>query len=151
MKDILAASKSGAWQKNPDATLSIAGQTLTADEFELRLELKEGLSGSALPDNTAVVVLDTTIHPELEREGIARDFVRMVQNHRKESKLDVSDRIGLTYKTDDETIAAALTEHKDYIMEQVLALTMEKDEGLASSAHTEELGGGKIIFAITKK
>jgi len=151
MKDILAASKSGAWQKNPDGTLSIAGQTLTADEFELRLELKEGVSGSALPDNTAVVVLDTTVHPELEREGIARDFVRMVQNHRKESELDVSDRIGLTYKTEDETIAAALTEHKDYIMEQVLALAMEKDEGLASSAHTEELGTGKITFAITKK
>ncbi len=151
MKDILAASKSGAWQKNPDGTLSIAGQTLTADEFELRLELKEGVSGSALPDNTAVVVLDTTVHPELEREGIARDFVRMVQNHRKESGLDVSDRIGLTYKTEDETIAAALTEHKDYIMEQVLALAMEKDEGLTSSAHTEELGTGKITFAITKK
>ena len=75
----------------------------------------------------------------------------MVQNHRKESELDVSDRIGLTYKTEDETIAAALTEHKDYIMEQVLALAMEKDEGLTSSAHTEELGTGKITFAITKK
>jgi len=98
-----------------------------------------------------VVVLDTTVHPELEREGIARDFVRMIQNCRKESGFDVSDRIALTFATDDETVAKAIYEHKPYIMEQVLALEIKEGEPASDHFHTEELGDGKITFGITKK
>ena len=79
MKDIMAKSKSGEWSQNEDGTLAIAGQTLFAEEYELRLVIKDGMSGQALPDNTAVVILDTTVDAELEEEGIARDFVRMIQ------------------------------------------------------------------------
>ncbi|MBR7158444.1 MAG: isoleucine--tRNA ligase [Alphaproteobacteria bacterium] len=149
MKDILEASKTGAWSKNSDGTLSIAGQTLLAEEFELRLVLKEGKAGMALPDNTAVIVMDTNVYPELEREGIARDFVRMVQNLRKESNLDVSDRIDLTYNSENETILQALSEHKDYITEQVLALSFTVGTALNNAKH-EELGEGNINFAISK-
>lgn len=149
MKDILEASKTGAWSKNSDGTLSIASQTLLAEEFELRLVLKEGKAGMALPDNTAVIVMDTNVYPELEREGIARDFVRMVQNLRKESNLDVSDRIDLTYNSENETILQALSEHKDYITEQVLALSFTVSTALNNAKH-EELGEGNINFAISK-
>lgn len=83
MKDIMAKSKSGEWSQNEDGTLAIAGQTLFAEEYELRLVIKDGMSGQALPDNTAVVILDTTVDAELEKEGIARDFVRMIQALRK--------------------------------------------------------------------
>ena len=149
MKDILAASKTGDWGKNPDGTLSIAGQTLLAEEFELRLVLKESKVGMALPDNTAVIVLDTKIYPNLEREGIARDFVRMVQNLRKELNFDVSDRIDLIYHSDNETILQSLEEYKDYIKDQVLALSFNINSEEEKMKH-EELGDGKIDFSISK-
>ena len=148
MKDIMAAGKANQWTLNPDGTLAIAGQTLTADEFELRLVLKEGLTGQALPDNTAVVQLDTTVDPALEREGIARDFVRMVQSRRKDRNLDISDRITLAWRTESELVRAAIAEHGTYIMEQVLATAMS--DVVPADAVTEELGDGTITFDVIR-
>lgn len=148
MKDILAASKTTEWHKNADGTLAIAGQTLNPDEFELRLVLKDGKAGQALPDNTAVVVLDTEIRPELEREGIARDFVRVIQQKRKDSGFDVSDRITVAYTSGDETVLAALRENKAYISEQVLATAFDETAGL--SGDTEEVGDAAVTFKIAK-
>ncbi len=147
MKDIMAASKGTDWHQNADGTLSIAGQELTAEEYELRLVLKEGLKGQSLPDNTAVIQLDTRVLPELEREGVARDFVRMVQSLRKERDLDVSDRIRLTWTSDSQLVKDALAEHRDYIADQVLATTFETATDIANPK-TEELGDSTITFTI---
>lgn len=148
MKDILAASKTNDWTKNADGTLSIAGQTLNADEFELRLVLKDGNAGQALPDNTAVVVLDTQVRPELEREGIARDFVRVIQQKRKDSGFDVSDRISVVYASDSDVVLQALSEYAAYVKEQVLATSFAQTENLTGD--TEEVGDAKVTFKIEK-
>lgn len=148
MKDILAASKTNDWTKNADGTLSIAGQTLNADEFELRLVLKDGNAGQALPDNTAVVVLDTQVRPELECEGIARDFVRVIQQKRKDSGFDVSDRIGVAYASDSDVVLQALSEYAAYVKEQVLAKSFAQTENLTGD--TEEVGDAKVTFKIEK-
>ena len=148
MKDILAASKTTEWSKNADGTLSIAGQTLNPDEFELRLVLKDGNAGQALPDNTAVVVLDTEIRPELEREGIARDFVRVVQQKRKDSGFDVSDRIEVAYASDAPVVLEALKEHEAYIAEQVLAVKFAECSDL--DGDVGEVGDDKVTFTVKK-
>ena len=148
MKDILAASKTNDWTKNADGTLSIAGQTLNADEFELRLVLKDGNAGQALPDNTAVVVLDTQVRPELEREGIARDFVRVIQQKRKDSGFDVSDRISVSYASDSAAVLQALSEYAAYVKEQVLATSFKQVDALTGD--TEEVGDSKVTFKIEK-
>lgn len=148
MKDILTASKTNDWTKNADGTLSIAGQTLNADEFELRLVLKDGNAGQALPDNTAVVVLDTQVRPELEREGIARDFVRVIQQKRKDSGFDVSDRISVSYASDSAAVLQALSEYAAYVKEQVLATSFKQVDALTGD--TEEVGDAKVTFKIEK-
>ena len=148
MKDIMAKSKSGEWSQNEDGTLAIAGQTLFAEEYELRLVIKDGMSGQALPDNTAVVILDTTVDAELEKEGIARDFVRMIQALRKVG-LDISDRIKLAYTSDDTTVKTAIAEYADYIKEQVLALEITENGDLSEPA-VDELGGTEIRFDVVK-
>ncbi len=150
MKDIMAASKTDEWIVRENGTLYIAGQVLNTDEFELRLVLNEGLTGQALPDNTAVVQLDTQVYPELEKEGIARDFVRMVQNLRKESGLNVSDRITIEYAPSSDLIAEALELHKNYIMEQVLALDMTKRDTVSSNATTDDIGDGQVSVTLVK-
>ena len=148
MKDIMAESKGNNWKQNEDGTLSIAGQILTQEEYELRLVLKEGLQGQALPDNTAVIQLDTQIIPELEKEGIARDFVRMIQSLRKEKGFDVSDRIQLTYTTDSSLVKEAIAEHEAYIKDQVLAVEIKESTG--SLFKQEELGDSNISFDVIK-
>ncbi len=146
LRDIQNASKSGDWKISADGSLDIAGQTLTSDEFELRLQIKDGLDGMALPDNTAVVVLDTKIYPDLEREGIARDFIRAIQERRKTMDLDISDRIEITFASDDNLLLQSFEEYEDYIKEQTLATSLT--QGITKSQEGEEIGSGNITFDV---
>ena len=149
MKDIMAKSKTDEWSQNADGTLSIAGQTLFAEEYELRLVIKDGMSGQALPDNTAVVILDTEVDENLEKEGIARDFVRMIQALRKSKDFDISDRIKLAYSSSDAKVKTAITEYADYIKEQVLALEIAETASI-SEPTIDELGGAEVKFDVIK-
>ena len=122
---VMAAYKQGNWVLNDNGTLAIGGQNLNQDLFEVRLEMKDGVAGKAFADNRAVVTLDTNVTDELKREGMARDFVRLVQTMRKDKDFDISDRIELCYQTADAELAQALEENKSYVAEQVLAVKID--------------------------
>jgi isoleucyl-tRNA synthetase len=61
------------------------------------------------------------VTPELRREGLAREVIRLVQDARKADGLEVSDRIALRWEATDPELAAALTEHEQLIAGEVLA------------------------------
>jgi len=71
-----------------------------------------------------LAALDITLTPELTDEGCARELVHGIQNFRKESGFDVSDRINVTYNTDS-GLEAAILKHKAYIMNETLALELK--------------------------
>lgn len=143
MGPVMAAYKQGRWELNADGTLSIAGQTLTPDLFEVRLDMKDGVAGKAFADNKAVVTLDTNVTDELKREGMARDFVRLVQTLRKDKDFNISDRIELCYATDDAELCKALDENKAYVAEQVLAVKVSSSCAGGTKADIE---GAEIVF-----
>ncbi len=145
MGAVMAAYKQGVWHLNDDGTLSIAGQTLTPDLFEVRLEMKENVAGRAFAQNKAVVTLNTTLTPELVREGLARDFVRLVQTLRKDKDFNISDRIVLSWQTSDAELSQALKENEAYIAEQVLAVKVEQT---AAGGTSETIEGKPIIFDV---
>src|SRR4029077_1255470 len=62
-------------------------------------------------DAGETVAIDITISPELRREGIAREVIRLVQDARKNDGLEVSDRISLRWASGDPEVLAALAEH----------------------------------------
>jgi hypothetical protein len=72
-------------------------------------------------DAGETVAIDTTVTPELRREGLAREVIRLVQEARKTDGLDVTDRIALRWSASDPDLAAALTEHASLIAGEVLA------------------------------
>ncbi len=69
------------------------------------------------------VLLDTNLTPELLREGLSREVVNRIQKLRKDSGLDVSDRITLQISTDG-VLAQSVTEHQTYIGAETLAVGM---------------------------
>jgi len=73
-------------------------------------------------DAGETVAIDITISPELRREGIAREVIRLVQEARKTDGLDVTDRIWLRWSSGDPEVSAALTEHAGLIASEVLAV-----------------------------
>lgn len=152
MKDVLAATRSGAWQLLPGGQAAIAGVTLEPGEFELRLVPKPGVASAALPSNDAVVVLDTALTPELEAEGIARDFVRLVQQARKDAGLHVSDRIELFVDAEG-GVRSALETHRDYVCEQVLAKNLQFATATAAAHRAEGKVGSDgivVVFSLRK-
>lgn len=139
MGAVMAAYKQGKWELNSDGTLNIAGLNLTKDLFEVRLEMKEGVAGRAFADNKAVVTLDTQVTQALKREGMARDFVRLVQTLRKDKDFNISDRIELCYSAKDAELLQALEENKNYIAEQVLAVKVDNSCTAGTQADIEGL------------
>jgi isoleucyl-tRNA synthetase len=119
---VLAATKSGAW-KLAGERAEIGGAVLEKGEYVLQLVPKDGITAAALSTNDVVLVLDTEVTPELEAEGVRNDFVRLVQQARKDAGLHVSDRIRVWVDTDDAT-AAVLRAHAAYVQEQVLATAL---------------------------
>ena len=71
------------------------------------------------------LALDLELTPSLRRAGLAREVVRLVQEARKNSGFDVSDRIVLTWQAEAET-AEALREHADLVAGEVLAVEMRE-------------------------
>ena len=83
------------------------------------------------------VALDLELTPELISKGIVREAIRAIQDARKASGFDVSDRIHVKWNSDAES-SAAIESGKSWISEEVLALSFERDSALKPSE--EELG-----------
>ena len=144
LREIAPAVKRGDYELSGDK-LVVGNYTLNADEFENRLNIRDGVTGMPLPDNTAVVILDAELNSELIAEGLANDALRFIQDTRKALGLDVSDRINLTY-TADLALSGALEQHKKMIMSN--ALVREMSPG--SAEHFTEIEGYNFGISIQK-
>lgn len=104
-------------------TVSVDGESLEIlpDEVEVRAEARSGLVVSS--EGAYLAALKTDLTPELVREGLAREFVRRVQELRKQADFDIADRIHL-YLEASPKLADAVEKHKDYIMGETLTLEL---------------------------
>jgi isoleucyl-tRNA synthetase len=97
------------------------------------------------------VALDLQLNPELISEGTARDLVNRIQNLRKESGLDVGDRIQLGIFGPNEVVQAAQANY-DYICTEVLAVDLQTSENPpAGQAVKVELEGELTAFIVIQK
>ncbi|MFI0257427.1 isoleucine--tRNA ligase [Streptomyces sp. NPDC017056] len=110
------------------ATITVNDETvpLSPDEVIITETPREGWSVAS--DAGATVALDLEITPDLRRAGLARDAIRLIQEARKNSGLDVADRITLRWQTTDEEVRTALTDHQSLISEEVLATDFAQGE-----------------------
>ena len=90
-------------------------------------------------ENGLTVALDITITDELRLEGIARDFVNRIQNLRKDSGFEVTDKISITLQNNNELLASAVSANKDYICQEVQALDLKLVGDLNGTASEIEM------------
>lgn len=121
---------------------------LLPEELEVRIEAKEGFV--VYSEGAYVAALVTEITQELEYEGLAREFVRRVQDARKQAGLEVADRIKVAY-TCSEKLAKAIRAHEDYIKAETLALELSA-EGLPQQLPnaSDEFDGEQVTLWIEK-
>jgi isoleucyl-tRNA synthetase len=115
--ELVAAYRAGT------ATVEVDGAPVALSEGDLVVTEtpREGWTVASAAGLT--VALDLTVTPELERAGLVREVVRLVQDARKSSGLAVSDRIELWW-TAEGPVAQALTEHAGQLAGEVLARTV---------------------------
>ncbi|ORV40370.1 isoleucine--tRNA ligase [Mycolicibacter engbaekii] len=126
-KDVQAAIKAvkaGEGVVNPDGTLSAGPVVLLDGEYTAKLVAADPEYTVALPDGAGLVVLDSAVTPELEAEGWAKDRIRELQELRKNTGLDVSDRIAVVIAVPEQRLGWAQT-HADLIAGEILATSFE--------------------------
>lgn len=132
------------------ASVEVDGETITLapDEVIITETPREGWSVAS--DSGATVALDLEITEELRQAGLARDAIRLIQESRKNSGLDVADRIALRWTSTDPAVIAALSEHAALIADEVLATDFAQGEADDSygTPFTDE--GLSLVFRLHK-
>jgi isoleucyl-tRNA synthetase len=113
-EDIIKFEKEGSY------SFVVDSQSITLGREDLEI-LSEDIPGWLVAiDDNITVALDITVTDDLRFEGIAREFINRIQNYRKESGFDVTDKIKISIQKH-EFIDKAIIKHKEYIVSQTLA------------------------------
>jgi isoleucyl-tRNA synthetase len=119
---------------------------LSPQDVDVRHIARDGLA--SVFERGCFAALEIVITPELRREGLARDFVRAVQDWRKETGLEVADRIHLRYSAPDDVVHA-IGDWADYIARETLATDLAREGSLEGPAVKScRIGGHSVVFAI---
>lgn len=121
--------------------------SLKQEDIEVQEKPTKGIS--FVRDGSSFVALDTTITEELRFEGIARDFVRGVQDYRREMALNVADRIRLKVSADQET-RKALQRFLSYICKETLTVEAEFHPTITDGKVIKVGSGTQVFVQITK-
>jgi isoleucyl-tRNA synthetase len=120
--------------------------TLTLEDVEITSQDIEGWL--VANSNGITVALDITISPELKQEGIARELVNRIQNIRKDSGFEVTDKIKV-YLQNNAILQEAVKANEDYIKSETLTEILVFEENIADSLEIE-FDEIKTRIAITK-
>jgi isoleucyl-tRNA synthetase len=119
-------------------SMQLAIGEITIADVEIRTEDVPGWIVAT--QNGLTVALDVTVTPELRQEGIARDFINRIQNLRKDQNFEVTDKIRIELENSPtEVLTSAIETHKDYICQEVQALSLELVNDLNGNATEIEM------------
>ena len=110
-------------EKNGSYTLQLNGTDVLVEATDVEIFSEDIPGWLVANEGKLTVALDVTVTEELRREGIARELVNRIQNIRKSSGLEITDKIKITLSKNQQT-DDAVNEYKDYICNQVLGTSL---------------------------
>ena len=109
-----------AIESSAETTLEIAGETITVTPADFEITSEDMPGWLVASEGKLTVALDITVTDELRREGVARELINRIQNIRKDSGFEVTDKIRVEIELKD-IVAGAVEHFADYIASQTLA------------------------------
>jgi isoleucyl-tRNA synthetase len=142
-KDMKVVAEAITGMSTEDLTSIESAGSAKIQGFEIALAdieiLTEDMPGYlTASEGGLTIALDNMLTPELVREGNAREFVNRIQNLRKDSGFDVTDKINIQVQRSDEEWTASLNEFKAYISQEVQALSLEWVDSASTELTFEE-------------
>ncbi|WP_288242255.1 isoleucine--tRNA ligase [uncultured Bacteroides sp.] len=110
-------------EKNGSYTLQLNGADVMVEAADVEIFSEDIPGWLVANEGKLTVALDVTVTEELRREGIARELVNRIQNIRKSSGLEITDKIKITLSKNPQT-DDAVNEYKEYICNQVLGTSL---------------------------
>ena len=107
--------------------LNVAGEELTLERGDFDITSDDMPGWLVASEGKLTVALDITVTDELRKEGTARELINRIQNIRKDSGLEVTDRIRLSIQRTDE-VAESVEAFGNLIASQTLAVAISVDE-----------------------
>jgi isoleucyl-tRNA synthetase len=136
------------FEKSGVYTLNIDGNDITIEKGDVEI-LSEDIPGWLVANNGSITIaLDVTITPELQKEGVAREFVNRIQNIRKSSGFEITDKICVKIENS-ENVRGAIESFGDYVASQVLANSIELVEKVANPIELD-FDDFKVNIEVTK-
>ena len=136
-------------RRGEPVTVTVGGEPLDLTPEDVLVTAEQSGDWAVGDEGGVQVALSTQLTPELEREGLARDFVRQVQDRRKSAALDMTDRITVRYEADSPSVRAAVEEWGDYIRQETLADGLEFRVPPAGAV-TVAVGGEQVRLGVEK-
>jgi isoleucyl-tRNA synthetase len=124
--------------------IELDGETLEIlpDEVEVRVEAHEGFS--AVAEGSYLAALVTELDPDLVLEGLAREFVRRIQDLRKQADFQVDDRITIEYAASDQ-LSRAVEQNREYIQAETIADRLEQVPEPGGEVRAEHNFDGEVL------
>jgi len=148
----LTSQEMSTLQSQGTLTLNVNGTEYTIEPTDVEI-LHEDIQGWLVEtDGQITVALDTALTDELIDEGLAREFVNRVQNLRKDSGFEVTDRIRIVHASS-ERLTKALGRMVQYIQQETLAAELKSvsnADALKQGAKSEDINGEPSAIAVEK-
>lgn len=153
-------AKAGIKVRQPLARVTVSNfgsvvdyKSILEEELNVKEALCDGNVAKAKIGNWGVeanlVTLDTKITPELEREGLAREIIRLIQAARKSAGLNVDDRIKLSLSSNQVSANQAIEEYASVISSETLVTSLSATEEYKFS-ETAKLAGSELKISLEK-
>jgi isoleucyl-tRNA synthetase len=142
---LLAPLRSGG-----SVTVTLGGEDIELGPDDVMVSTEQATDWACADEAGIQIAISTVTTPELEREGMARDFVRQVQSLRKDHDLEIQDRITIEFSSDDPEVAAAISEWDSYIREETLADSITRVDAAPADVKSAAIGGAKASIWISR-
>lgn len=119
-------------RRNGTVTIQLDGQTVELESQDVLVSTEQATDWACADASGVQIALSTALSPELVREGMARDFVRHIQQLRKDANLDIQNRIVVEYDTQSSMVLAAVSEYEEYIKGETLSDLLQHQPGIAN-------------------
>ena len=120
-------------------TLNLPGGDVVLNPGDYAISSEDVPGWQVASEGSLTVALDIEVTPELRREGLSRELVNRIQNLRKSSGFEVTDRIHTVVYADDPDLADALSAFGDYVKAQTLSLSIGLESAAAAPADAPEV------------
>jgi isoleucyl-tRNA synthetase len=140
----------GPLRRGESLTIDIDGNSIDLTPDDVLVGTEQATGWACADEGGLQIALSTELSPELISEGMGRDFVRHVQQLRKDADLQITDRIAVSYASDSDLVGACVATWGDFICGETLADSITESKDVPTETKSVSVGDQKVQVWIAR-